>query len=81
MDSQWQHDPSVDNEVEVLFHAEGDSQTRVELEHRKIERYGEQAQAMYGVSSSERGWSGILRALADVSESVESASRRPSAIS
>lgn len=67
IDAQWQHDPQVANEVEVLFRPEG-AGTRVELEHRKIDRYGDQAQAMFGVFSSDAGWSGILRLLASVAE-------------
>ena len=65
--AQWQHDPEVANEVEVLFRPEGCA-TRVELEHRKIERYGDHAQAMYGVLGSDGGWSGILRMLALAAE-------------
>jgi uncharacterized protein YndB with AHSA1/START domain len=62
INAQWQHDPSIANEVEVLFQQQGTA-TRVELEHRKIERYGDQAQAMHAVFSSDSGWSGILQRL------------------
>jgi len=68
INAQWQHDPSIANEVEVAFTPEGSAATRVELEHRKIERYGDQAQAMYGVFSSDGGWTGILQMLASVAE-------------
>jgi uncharacterized protein YndB with AHSA1/START domain len=63
--ADWKHDPGLGTEVEVLFRREGEG-TRVELEHRKIERYGSHAEAMLGVFSSERGWSGVLRALAEL---------------
>lgn len=63
IDARWQHDADIANEVEVLFRPEGPV-TRVELEHRKIERYGDQAQAMHAVFSSDTGWSGILQLLA-----------------
>ncbi len=68
INADFQHDPSIDNEVEVLFRAEGDDRTRVELEHRKIERYGDKAAAMQAVFDSERGWAGILKELQRVSE-------------
>jgi len=64
----WQHDPSVANEVEVRFHPDGEQATLVELEHRKLERYGEHAPAMYGAFASEQGWSGILESLAAVAK-------------
>lgn len=66
--AQWTYDPSVANEVEVRFIPEGETQTKVELEHRKIERYGSAAEAMFGVFDSENGWSGILKKLAEAAE-------------
>ena len=62
--ASWQYDPNVANEVEVLFHAEGDGQTRVELEHRKLENYGNDAMTMFGIFDSDDGWTSILRSLA-----------------
>src|SRR5262249_19331185 len=38
--ADWQYDPSFVTEIEVTFNAEGPRKTRVELEHRDLERYG-----------------------------------------
>jgi uncharacterized protein YndB with AHSA1/START domain len=52
--TQWQveNDPSKTSEVEVRFVPEGDRRTRVEIEHRHLDRHGE-------------GWEGIAAAVAD----------------
>ncbi|HET7854738.1 MAG TPA: SRPBCC domain-containing protein [Candidatus Methylomirabilis sp.] len=60
----WKYDPELGTEVEVRFISEGPDTTRVELEHRRLERYGAQADTMRATFDSERGWSGILRAFA-----------------
>jgi uncharacterized protein YndB with AHSA1/START domain len=59
----WQHDPSIQTEVEVRFTAEGAS-TRVDLEHRLLHYYGGKAAEMRGVFDSEQGWKGLLDAFA-----------------
>ncbi len=61
--SNWQHDPSIQTEIEVRFSAEGAS-TRVDLEHRLLHYYGETAAQMRGIFESEKGWPGILEAFA-----------------
>jgi uncharacterized protein YndB with AHSA1/START domain len=55
----WQHDTAIDTEIEVTFVADGD-RTRVELEHRGLETYGDRAGEMRGVFESEGGWGGLL---------------------
>jgi uncharacterized protein YndB with AHSA1/START domain len=61
--SQWQHDPSVQTEVEVRFSPEGTS-TRVDLEHRLLHYYGDRAAEMRGIFDSEQGWTGLLNVFA-----------------
>ena len=63
---QWQieTDPERTSEVEVRFIAETESRTRVELEHRGLERHGEGWEGMYGAVSSEGGWPKTLSAYA-----------------
>jgi uncharacterized protein YndB with AHSA1/START domain len=61
--SDWRHDPSIQTEVEVRFSAEGAS-TRVDLEHRLLQHYGEAAAKMRGIFDSEQGWMGLLEAFA-----------------
>ena len=58
--ADWQHDPDTGVEVEVRFIAEGRETTRVELEHRNLERYGDKAQAIRDGVDSPGGWNGIL---------------------
>ena len=55
---QWQveTDPKMTSEVEVRFLAEGPERTRVELEHRHIDRHGPGWEAVVdGINGSE-GW-------------------------
>jgi hypothetical protein len=49
-------EPSRTSEVEVRFTAESAQRTRVELEHRGIERHGEGWEAMYAAVGSPNGW-------------------------
>jgi hypothetical protein len=57
----WKHDESIDTEVEVRFVSLGPARTRVELEHRRLDRYGAAAEQMRGIFDSENGWTNILR--------------------
>jgi uncharacterized protein YndB with AHSA1/START domain len=57
--AEWRFDPALITELEVRFVPEGDA-TRVELEHRNLERFGAKAQEMRGAFDSEAGWTGML---------------------
>jgi len=46
--------------VEVSFESEGETSTRVTLEHRGFERHGEAGDAYRDALASERGWPYIL---------------------
>ncbi len=52
------------SEVEVRFIAESDTRTRVELEHRHLERHGDGWEGMHGVVGSPNGWPETLAAFA-----------------
>jgi len=60
----WQHDASLKTEVEVRFIAEGKDRTRVELEHRHLDRFGARRDEMRGIFDSEGGWTGLLASFA-----------------
>ena len=58
------YDADLVTEVEILFTPEG-AGTRVDLEHRDLERMGEKAEAMRESISSPGGWPGLLALFAD----------------
>ena len=60
----FKFDPNLVTEVEVLFTAEGDG-TRVELEHRDLERFGERTEAMRETISGPGGWPMLLELFAE----------------
>jgi uncharacterized protein YndB with AHSA1/START domain len=55
---QWQveTDPDLTSEVEVRFVAEGETRTRVELEHRHIDRHGPGWQSVADGVGNDQGW-------------------------
>jgi len=64
--AQWAFDPDLVTEVEVRFIAEGEGRTRVELEHRNLERFGDAAAEVRASIGSEGGWNGIMEIFARV---------------
>lgn len=60
--ADWKFDAALHTEVEVHFIADGPHRTRVELEHRGLDRYGPRADEMRGIFDSAGGWSGLLEA-------------------
>ena len=61
---QVETDPARTSEVEVTFTAVDGGSTRVELEHRHIERHGDGWQQMHGAVGSPEGWEIGLRRFA-----------------
>ena len=53
---QLEPDPANSSEVEVRFVAEGPERTRVELEHRHIDRHGPGWESVYHGVDSDGGW-------------------------
>jgi uncharacterized protein YndB with AHSA1/START domain len=64
LSADWKFDPDLITEVEVRFIADGANATRVELEHRNLERFGERAEAMRQQIDAPDGWSGLLQLFA-----------------
>jgi uncharacterized protein YndB with AHSA1/START domain len=63
--ADFQHDPNLKTEVEVRFIAEGKDGTRVELEHRHLDRYGARRDEVRRIFDSDMGWKALLDAFAD----------------
>jgi uncharacterized protein YndB with AHSA1/START domain len=65
--SEWGYEPDLakSSEVEIIFRQQGDGATRVELEHRHLERHGAGAAAMRTGIDSEGGWGMLLRLFGD----------------
>ena len=57
---QYDPDPAHASEVDIRFIAESSTHTRVELEHRGIERHGGSADAVHGIVDSPGGWTYCL---------------------
>lgn len=66
--ADWQYDRNLKTEIEVRFIIEGGDHTRVELEHRHLDRYGAHRDKMRRVFDSEGDWGKLLVAFARVAE-------------
>ena len=70
VDANWKYDPTLVLEVEVTFTPMEAALTRVDLEHRNLERYGEKASIVRDMIGSDSGWLGILKSYALEAEST-----------
>jgi len=67
IDGKWQFEPDLakSSEVEVRFTAEPGGRTRVDLEHRHLDRHGVDAAAIRTAIDSPNGWGGLLQMFVD----------------
>jgi uncharacterized protein YndB with AHSA1/START domain len=65
--ADWQYDPALKTEVEVRFIPE-ESATRVELEHRRLDRFGARRDEMRRIFETEGDWGKLLALFARVAE-------------
>lgn len=70
LNAQWEYEPSLITEVEITFTPVGDASTRVELEHRYLERFGDKEDAVRQGIDSPEGWGGLLHMYADAARAV-----------
>ena len=64
IDSNWKYDPALVTEIEITFTALGARETRVDIEHRNLERFGDKAARIREMFDSEGGWPGVLKSFA-----------------
>ena len=64
INADWQHDPTLNTEIEVRFTAESGDRTRVELEHRRLDRYGDRRDEMRRIYDTQGDWGRLLAAFA-----------------
>jgi uncharacterized protein YndB with AHSA1/START domain len=71
INADWQYDPGLKTEIEVRFigDADGSHRTRVELEHRHLDRYGTRRDEMRRIYDTEGDWGKLLAAFARTAES------------
>jgi uncharacterized protein YndB with AHSA1/START domain len=62
--ADWQYDPTLKTEIEVRFIADGKDRTRVELEHRHLDRYGTRRDEMRTIFDGTGDWGRLLEAFA-----------------
>ena len=64
--ADWQPDPKLKTEIEIKFIPEGKDGTRVELEHRHLDRYGARRDEMRRIFDTEGDWGRLLQMFATV---------------
>jgi hypothetical protein len=69
LDAEFRFDPKLVTEVDVRFEAVAPALTRVELEHRLLERFGDAAERVKERIGADGGWTAILRSFAAVAAS------------
>lgn len=57
---EWGFDPDLHTDVEVLFTAVGERETRIDFEHRGLEAFGDSEAAVRTRTSMDGGWGTIL---------------------
>lgn len=66
--ADWQPDPDLKTEIEVRFIVETKDRTRVELEHRKLDRFGARRDEMRRIFDTEGDWGRLLESFARLAE-------------
>ena len=71
LNGEWAYDPDFETSVEVTFAEDGDH-TVVTFEHRDLDRYGENAEAVRGdyESGMDGGWRELLDGFARAAEAA-----------
>jgi uncharacterized protein YndB with AHSA1/START domain len=70
INADWQYDPALKTELEIRFIAQDKRRTRVELEHRKLDRYGARRDEMREIFDKTGDWGQLLALFARLAEGV-----------
>jgi uncharacterized protein YndB with AHSA1/START domain len=62
--ADWQFDPELKTEIEVRFIPDGRDRTRVEFEHRLLDRYGARRDEMRNIFDKSGDWGRLLESFA-----------------
>ena len=68
INADFQYSPDLNTEIEVRFIAESERVTRVELEHRRLDRFGDRRDQMREVFDKSGDWGQLLLSFASVAE-------------
>jgi uncharacterized protein YndB with AHSA1/START domain len=63
--ADWQYDPALKTEVDVRFIPDGPNATRIDFEHRRLDRYGARRDEMREIFDKGGDWGRLLRMFAD----------------
>lgn len=75
INADWKHDPELRTEIEIRFISEGENRTRVELEHRRLDRYGSRRDEMRAIFDKGGDWGKLLARFAGVAADESSRSQ------
>jgi hypothetical protein len=64
--ADWKFHADFETEVDVSFTPDGPDRTRLELRHRNLQRYGDNAEQMRAIFGDPGGWAGTLATLAEL---------------
>ena len=68
--ADWKYDPELKTELEIRFRAQGSDATQVELEHRRLDRYGARRDEMLRIFDTGGGWAKLLEMFGRVAVQV-----------
>ncbi len=68
INADFQYDPDLKTELELCFIPDGQGGTRVELEHRHLDRYGARRDEMRRIYDTEGDWGRLLQSFARIVE-------------
>lgn len=74
INADFQYDPELGTELEIRFVIEGEDRTRVELEHRRLDRFGARRDEMRAIFDKSGDWGRLLARFADVAANASAQS-------